>query len=95
MCAKLPDHRCEKQTLLTLLDYYVIPHSNEGVKRTIRIGHVHKKRTAVTRLYRDWNSMQYGNIATLHVCTGTETVCSTVTLQHYMFVQGLELSAVR
>jgi len=46
-------------------------------------------------LYRDWNCLQYGNIATLQVFTGTGTVCSTVTLQSYMFVQGMELSAVR
>jgi len=39
--------------------------------------------------------VQYGNIATLHVCTGTGTLCSTLTLQLYMFVHGLELSAVR
>jgi len=34
----------------------------------------------VTCLYRDWNCLNYGNIATLQVCTGTETVCSTETL---------------
>ena len=45
----------------------------------------------VTCLYRDWNCLRYDNIAKLHVCTGTVTVCSTVTLQHYMLVQGLEI----
>jgi len=54
-----------------------------------------RKHCNVTCLYRDWNCLQYGNIAMLHVCTGTGTVCSTVKLQLYMFVQGMELSAVR
>jgi len=31
----------------------------------------------------------------LHVDAGNRTVCSTVTLESYMFVQGMELSAVR
>jgi len=35
-----------------------------------------------------------GNIAKLHVCTGTGTACSTVTLQRYMFLQVLVLPAV-
>jgi len=39
----------------------------------------------VTYLSRDWNCVHYGNIAKLHVCTGTGTVCSTVTLQRYIF----------
>ena len=43
---------------------------------------------------RNWNCLHYGNIVTLHVCTGTGTVGSTVTLQRCMFVQGLEMSAV-
>jgi len=46
-------------------------------------------------MYRGRNCLQYANIATLHVCTGTGTVFSTVTLQTYMFVQGKELSEVR
>jgi len=45
--------------------------------------------------YRDWNCLHYGNIAMLHVFTGTVTVCSTKTLQSYIFLQGLELSALR
>jgi len=53
------------------------------------------KHCSVTCLYRDCNYLQYANIATLHVCTGIATVCSTVTLQRYMFVEGLQLSAVR
>ena len=53
-----------------------------------------RKRTAATCLYRT-GTVQYGNRKKLHVCTGTGTVCSTVTAQRYMFVQGLKLSAVR
>ena len=32
-------------------------------------------------MYREWNCLQYGNIVTLHVCTGNGTVCSTVSSQ--------------
>jgi len=41
------------------------------------------------------DSMQYENFATLHDFTGTLTVCSTVTLQSYKFIQAMELSTVR
>ena len=44
---------------------------------------------------RDWNCLQYFNIALIHVRTGTGTVCITVILHCYMSVQGLELFAVR
>jgi len=49
----------------------------------------------VTFLYRDWNCMQYLNIATLRVFTGNGTVRITVTLQRYMFVKGIELFSLR
>jgi len=39
--------------------------------------------------------MQYGNTETLHVCKGTGVLCSTITLQGYMFVQEFELFEVR
>ena len=55
---------------------------------------VRKKRND-TCLYRDWNCLQFGKSTMLHVCTGTGTACSTVKAQCYMFVQGLELPAVR
>jgi len=42
----------------------------------------------VTCLYRDWNCLEYGKIATLHVCTENGTVYTTVTLQSYMFYTG-------
>ena len=43
----------------------------------------------------DWKCLHYGNSTKLHDCTWTGTVCSKVTAQRFMFVQGLELSAVR
>jgi len=42
-----------------------------------------------TCLYLDWNCLQYGNIATLHVYLGNATVSITANLQSYMFVQEL------
>ena len=38
--------------------------------------------------------MQYDNNASLHVCTWTGSICITVTLQRYMFVEVGVLSAV-
>jgi len=49
----------------------------------------------VTCFYRDWICVNYCNVATLHVCTGTETVCSTETLHFHMFLNGLKLFEVR
>jgi len=46
-------------------------------------------------LYRDWNCLHYGNISTLHVCLRNVTVCITVTLQRYVFVEELVLSELR
>jgi len=53
------------------------------------------KHSYITCLYRDWNCLQFGNIGKLHFCAGNGTVCSTVTLKSYMYLQGLELYAVR
>ena len=49
----------------------------------------------VTYLYSDRECLQYGNSTMLHICTGTGAVCFTVTAQRYMFLQGLELCALR
>jgi len=38
----------------------------------------------VKQFYRELNCLHYGNIATLHVCTGNGTVCNAVTLRRYM-----------
>ena len=38
-------------------------------------------------LYREWNYLEYGNIAGLHAFKGTRTVWSKVTLQRYMFLR--------
>ena len=54
-----------------------------------------RKHCNVTCLYREWNCPHYRNFAKLHVCKRNWTACITVTLERYMFLQGLELSAVR
>ena len=50
---------------------------------------------SVTCYCMDGKCQQYGNIATLRDCTGNVKACSTITLQSYMIIQGMEPSAVR
>jgi len=49
--------RCfETQNWLTLLAVYVIPHSNSGVRRILRTGHIHKETNSIYMLRR-WLEM--------------------------------------